>query len=337
MKFKIDSSSVNLIHSYLLQRSQYVDFNNTVSDRAFVPCGVPQGSILGPLLFSMYINDLPLILSFSKFHLYADDCQLYISDSIHNLRDSVHKMNVDIQNILNWCTLNGLNLNSKKTQTIIFSTKRVTIIDAPKIKVGNDVIEYSDVVKNLGILMDCKLSWNDQVNAVCSKVYKALHSLVALKKCTPQHTRFKLARTLLIPLFDYGDVLYSSVSKKNLRKLNLAFNTITRYVFNLKKYDHISRYSKLLLGRSFVSHLNIRLCTQTFKILNNPPTYLENFFTYARSPRAPALIVPRSVSDNLKHSFQHRAIKTWNELPRNCRSMRSYPSFKRSIECFYNS
>lgn len=334
--FKLDYFSVKLIRSYLTRRSQYVEFNNKESEKITVPCGVPQRSILGPLLFPMYINDLPLTLSFCKFHLYADDCQLYLSDTVNNLPNTVRKMNSEIQNILKWCKLNGLLLNSKKTQAIIFRNKRMAINNAPKIKVDNDTIEYSDTVKNLGLLMDCKMCWNDQVNAVCNKVYKALHSLVVVRSCTPQHTRLLLARSLIIPLFDYGDVLFSLVSKKNLQKLNSAFNTVIRYVFNLGKFDHISSYANSLLGISFTNYLKTRMCTQTFKILNNPPTYLRNFFAYARSLRAPLLTVPRCFSGYLKDSFRHRAIRAWNELPRKCRCERSYLSFKNSVDKFYN-
>lgn len=268
--------------------------------------------------------------------MYADDCQLYISDTINSLENSIEKINSDIQNILNWCERNGLVLNSSKTQAIIFRNKRTTITCPFKIKIGNDAIEFSDTVKNLGLIMDCRLNWNDQVNAVCNKVYKALHSLVVVRSSTPQHTRLLLARSLIIPLFDYGDILYSLISMKNLRKLQLAFNTVTRYVFNLGKFDHVSRYANSILGRSFASHLKLRICTQTFKILNDPPLYLENFFSYARSTRAPLLIVPRCLSGDLKDSFRHRAIKAWNELPRMCRCERNYIAFKNCLSLFHN-
>lgn len=334
--FKLDSLSVGLLNSYLSRRSQYVYFNNTTSDRIFVPCGVPQGSILGPLLFSMYINDLPLMLNYFKFHLYADDCQLYLSDSMSNLAHTIMKINSDIQRVLDWCKINGLVLNSKKTQAIIFCNQRTRITCAPKIKVGSDQIEYSDTVKNLGLIMDSKMSWKDQVNAVCNKVYKALHSLVAVRSSTPQHIRLLLARSLIVPIFDYGDVLYSLVSKMNLRKLQRAFNTVTRYVFNLSKYDHISGYANAILGVNFTSHLKLRVCTQTFKILNDPPVYLNNFFSYARSMRGPLLIVPRCSSCGLKDSFRHRAISAWNQLPRTCRCERNYNSFKNSVSSYFN-
>lgn len=156
--FKFDILSAKLINSYLSCRSQYVDFNHTRSEKIYVPCGVPQGSTLGPLLFSMYINDLPMELSFCKFHLYADDCQLYISDTINSLENSIEKINSDIQNILNWCERNGQVLNSSKTQVIIFRNKRTTITCPFETKIGNDTIEFSDTVKNLGLIMDCRCS-----------------------------------------------------------------------------------------------------------------------------------------------------------------------------------
>lgn len=253
------------------------------------------------------------------------------------ISELINKMNLDIQNILNWCKYNGLVLNAKKTQTIIFRTKRTNLPDAPLVLVGNESIQYANVVKNLGLLMDCNLNWNAQVNAVCNKVYSALHSLVLLRYCTPQHIRVQLARSLIVPLFDYGDVLFGLVSVNNVNRLNLAFNSVIRYVYNLRKFDHISNYKKTLLGCNYTNHLKLRTCIQAYKILSNPPVYLENFFTYARSSRAPLLQVPRCLSNNLKESFRHRAIKYWNDLPRSCRNERNFISFKKSASIFFNS
>lgn len=291
--FHLDHYSVDLIQSYLSNRMQYVDFNNQLSDKIPVASGVPQGSILGPLLFSIFINDLPLSILNCKFHLYADDCQLYLSGLPTHISDIVNKVNNDIRRIVEWCGKNGLLLNAKKTQAIIFRTKRSNMPHIPLILVENRTIEYTKVVKNLGLLMDCNLDWNAQINAVCSKIYSSLHSLVLLRYCTPQHIRVQLARSLIVPLFDYGDVLFSLTSKKNSKKLNLAFNSVIRYAYNLKKYDHLSRYKTALLGCEFTNHLKLRMSIQTYKILNDPPNYLKNFFNHTRSSRSSSLIVPR--------------------------------------------
>lgn len=105
--FLIDNLSINLLRSYLQNRVQYVEFNFHQSETINVASGVPQGSILGPILFSMYINDLPSVLSYCKFHLYADDCQLYISGNHKNISDIVNLINMDIRRILIWCEQNG--------------------------------------------------------------------------------------------------------------------------------------------------------------------------------------------------------------------------------------
>lgn len=185
--------------------------------------------------------------------------------------------------------------------------------------------------------MDCNLNWNAQVNSLCKKANNALHSLVVLRHCTPLHIRVHLARSLLVPLFDYGDVLFGLVSKKNLNKLNLVFNAVTRYAYNLKKYDHISNFRKAILGCEFTTHLKFRMCIQTYKILNNPPPYLQNLFTYARSSRVSLLSVPHCSTNYLKESFRHRAVKIWNELPRDCRTELGFFSFRRKTKIYLNS
>lgn len=333
--FNFDRASVNLIKAYLSGRSQYVDFNNTVSENVQVLSGVPQGSILGPLLFSMYINDMPTVLTNCTFHLYADDCQLYISGNLNKISEMVSLINRDIENVLKWCQTNGLILNTKKTQTIIFRSKRADVSDAPLVKVGSDNITYSNTIKNLGIVMDCNFNWNAQVNAVCSKVYRALHSLVVLRHSTPQHIRLQLAKSLIIPLFLYGDVLFSLSSQSNTRKLNLVFNAVTRYVYNLRKYDHISNYSNLILGCNFTNYMKLRICTQAFKILNESPAYLQNFFNYSRSSRSNVLIIPRCFSNFLSNSFRYRSIREWNNLPRECKAARTFSKFKHLCSYYF--
>lgn len=334
--FHLDSTSVNLLSSYLTGRSQFVEFNNSKSELLAVENGVPQGSVLGPLLFTMYINDLPGNLDYCTYHLYADDVQLYLSGEIESLHNIVRCINSDISKIFAWSVANGLQLNANKTQAIIFKNRSVNIRLAPSIMVGDTEIAYSDVVKNLGILMDSHLDWKAQINSVTKKVFFGLHSLVQLKECTPKHIRLKLAQSLLIPLFNYADVLYTSTSCNNSRKLQLAFNAVTRYVYNIPRFQQIGINHKGILGCTYENYTKLRVCTQTYKILNEGPEYLHNFFSLLRSSRSRNLKLARCRTEIYKCSFHQRAVRLWNELPMNCKEAVTYVNFKHQCKLLFS-
>ena len=198
-KFGFESCAVQLLKSYLSDRSQYVEFNNLKSETISLTCGVPQGSILGPLLFSLFINDLPSILNDVNYHMYADDFQIYASCNVQNKCSLIDLINQNIASIVVWSKENGLQLNAKKTQTLKVCRKSLLcqLIDLPKIIVDTTVIEYSDVVKSLGLIMDQHLDFHSHVNNICKTIYGGLHSLNRLRSSTPLQVREKMFNALL--------------------------------------------------------------------------------------------------------------------------------------------
>lgn len=326
--YLFESPAVKLIDSYLSGRTQYVEFNLTRSETETNTCGVPQGSILGPILFSLFINDLPGKLKHCHYHLYADDFQLYITGTVNQLSELLSKLNADLQEITVWSAANGLTLNAQKTQAIIIRKSSANVEETLPIKLNGLSIPLSDQIKNLGLIIDSHLSWKPHVNKVCNQIFYSLHTLVSLKHLTPFNVRMKLAKTLIVPLFQYCDVIFSSANGIIMKKLYSAFNAVTRYVHNLSKYDHISQYSKSLLGCSFPNYVKYRYCCTVFKVLYESPNYLANFFQRGRSTRTNDLILPRINSSATKHSFKIRGIGLWNGLPQTCKSAISFSLFK---------
>lgn len=175
--------------SYLTDRKQKVIVNDTLSNSISVPCGVPQGSILGPLLFSLYINDLPKHISYSRYHLYADDVQCYIPTSPSNLTNSINNLNTDIENICTWAQQNGLIINPAKSKFMLVGSRRllssITTLDTINIVVNKVAVPLSESVTNLGIQLNRYLNWTDHINKISKKAYGALHSLQRLKNLLP--------------------------------------------------------------------------------------------------------------------------------------------------------
>ena len=132
---------------------------------------VPQGSILGTLLFSVYINDLPFVLKYCKINMYADDVQMYTSCDLYNLNDGIANMNSDLNRVWQWAAGNELSLNPCKSKSILISRQKLDHVCIPQIKMNGSCVELVDQVKNLGIIFTKDLLWTAHINTAVGKVY----------------------------------------------------------------------------------------------------------------------------------------------------------------------
>ena len=168
--------------SYLDNRNQQCFVNGSLSNSQILTCGIPQGTILGPLLFILYINDLPNCLSNSVARMYADDTHLtFASKNIETINDV---MNHDLSIVNTWLTANKLTLNSSKTEfMLIGSRQRLGTYDtSPKLIIGGDIIKQVSSVKSLGVHIDEKLSWNLHIEKIAKKITSGIG---AIKRCRP--------------------------------------------------------------------------------------------------------------------------------------------------------
>ena len=152
---------------------------------------------------------------------------------------------------------------------------------------------------------------------------------LALRIITPFEIRWKLAKSLIVPLFQYCDVLYSSCNAMLLKKVNVAFNSVIRYVQGLTKYDHITQYNKTLLNCTFFNFMKYRHCCLVFKIWQNGPPYLADLFRRGQSVRTNNFITLFNRSNIMMNSFASRGIKLWNNLPLDIKHTNSFHRFKK--------
>jgi Reverse transcriptase (RNA-dependent DNA polymerase) len=285
--------------------------------------GVPQGSILSPLLFSLFIDDLSTFLRDSKFHFYADDLQIYLTGKRGNLAGLASRVNSELTVILEWSRVNGLLLNPKKSQAMLIVNRNSPRV-LPQIRLGAEPIEWSDNVKDLGIFFDSRLNFSRQVSEVCSKVYGTLHRLRVLRYLTPRHIRLKLCKSLILPLFYYGAVFCTNLREQDARRLEVAFNTCIRYVFNIRRFDHISPYRDSLLGLPFKSFLQLRLNIFFFKLIKTGcPSYLFSNLTRG-SGRTLNFVMP---GGGHRRAVLVSGIRSWNLLPYSIKESRSVAAF----------
>jgi hypothetical protein len=329
-QFNFSDSAVELVKSYLMDRTQCVFADGALSSSLPVTQGVPQGSILGPLLFSVFINDISNSILFSKYHIYADDVQIYLGGGEENIASVVSQINTDLASISDWSTRNGLCLNSQKTQAM--AIYKYTPLSLPDVKVGDTTIPYSAKVKNLGVIMNCNLTWDDQISSVVSGVNGALSRLWCTADFIPTETRRKLAVALLLPKFQYCDILYSQSSEGNKNRLNRLYNSCARYVYNINNTrESMSAHAINITGNSLDQLHAYRICAFYYKIISQRSAgYLYDKLRFGRSQRTGVLIPPRHYYTDRGNSFFVEGAGKWNSLSLEIRSARSIEAFRES-------
>ena len=181
---------------YLSDRKQFVSINGYNSDLMPADCGVPQGAVLGPLLFLIYINDLHKAIQYCKVHHFADDTNLFhTSKSVKNLNKQINR---DMKHLSNWLSANKISLNVEKTELVIFKSPRKVLLDEIKIKLSGKRLYPSNSVKYLGIKIDRFLHWHDQVNSIAVKLNRANALLLKIRNYVNTET----LRNIYFAIFD---------------------------------------------------------------------------------------------------------------------------------------
>lgn len=326
--FGFDDSSCALLGSYLSGRLQFVSSDGGDSSCLPVLSGVPQGSVLGPLLFSLFINDLPDGLR-SSYHMYADDVQLYSGFSPSQLRDGISSINNDLGLIHRWACDNQLGLNAGKSQAIVIFNRDIDTSSLPIVILGNDRIDYVDKVKNLGVIINKTLTWDDHISRLSRTVYCILRRLWKFSHFVPEFARMRLVKALVIPHFLYCDVLFGRLTSHCQRRLNVLFNSCVRFIKNLRRFDHVSIYSNIVFDCSFDSFLKHRSLCFLFRILKfGRPEYLFDEIKFAHSDRTFNLIPPRHASKCLGRGFFVWTVTLWNQLPVTIKSLNNLTDFR---------
>jgi len=197
--------------SYLHNRKQFVEYKNTSSSNMNVNCGVPQGSVLGPLLFIIYTNDLPEAVKVCKTILFADDTTIYLTGK--NKRQLFSDMKNDLDCLIDWFRANKLSLNILKTNYVFFKPSQVKIYDDTinedlSLKFGNEVIEKKDHVVFLGLNIDQNLSWSYQIDDVLNKLAKSSYMMNSVKKFLPNEAKLLLYYSFLYSQLTEGILLW---------------------------------------------------------------------------------------------------------------------------------
>uniref|UniRef100_A0A8C5Q641 Reverse transcriptase domain-containing protein n=1 Tax=Leptobrachium leishanense TaxID=445787 RepID=A0A8C5Q641_9ANUR len=245
---------------YVSNRLQHVAISGSSSFPLPVTCRVPQGSILGPLLFTIFINDLPNICKASTVHMYADDTVNYTRNQISHSWRPCCKNNSEVET---WIADNKLFLNTNKTVTMLFGTApKLHKLQNPHLHVrtkSNDTLTTVTSLKYLGMWLDPNLSFGPHIEKLSSKLYPKLGALYRNKSCLSPAVRKQIVQQMLMPAIEYGDVVYAAALQTHLHKLTTLYNSFCHFVLQCSYKTHHSDMLKELNCPSLVSRRTLHL------------------------------------------------------------------------------
>ena len=252
--YGIRGNALKWFKSYLNNRSQFVSYNGCVSSTKHMLCGVPQGSILGPLLFLIYINDLSTVCKKSIPLLFADDTNIFVRGKNLDAIQSI--MNEELKSLSKWLKVDKLSLNIKKTHFMLFSSKR-KYSENVDIKIDGQKIERVSKTKFLGVQIDEKLLWKDHVKTICGKVSRGIGIIIKARKYLNKNSLLTLYYSFIYPYLCYCNHIWGNASRCTLDRLvklqkkcmriisHLSPRSSTQPIYaNLKvlKLEDINRY-----------------------------------------------------------------------------------------------
>ena len=226
--------------SYLSGRKQYVSVNGSNSSYLDVTCGVPQGSVLRPLLFLIYINDLTLSSSKLDFYLFADDANIYYE--ANNLILLQRTVNKELNKVKTWLDINKLSLNIDKTNFIIFKSPQHSSSDIINIKIGNLPVKKTCYVKFLGVLLDDNLSWKYHLTELSKKLARTCGLFFKVRHFLPVDVLICLYNSLFSPFMQYGILVWGLTYESYINPVFLLQKRVIKAI----SFHHFTSHSSLL-------------------------------------------------------------------------------------------
>ncbi len=340
----LDGPVLQLIASYLQGRTQCVSVAGKTSEFTGLQYGVPQGSVLGPIMFCIYTTALGAILRYYKmgYHIYADDTQLYCTFDHSSPLEAINKIQICISDIRSWMIKNKLKINDDKTEFLVVTSKWSKFSHDINLLIGQETIAPSVACKSLGVMFDQHSNMDTQVKHVCRATHFHLRNIGIIRDLLTQKATDQLVHSLVTSRLDYCNSLLYGLPKKKTAPLQRVQNIAARIVTRTPTHDHMTPVLKGLHWLPVKSRILFKLLLMTYRAINNlAPIYLCD------------LVEPDVKERVLRSTYQHRlkpqdsrlisygdrsffvaAPKEWNKLPIDIKTAPTIDCFKTKLKTY---
>lgn len=308
---------ITWIQHYLTERSQFVSVDGNNSSSLPVTSGVPQGSVLGPLLFLIYVNDIVnTVLPGTQIRLFADDCVLFRQITCSNDQQN---LNLSLNNILNWCNDNGMALNAQKTVYLCVTRSKTPLHFTYNL--GSSSLQQVNNYKYLGVTITNDLSWNLHIDNVCSAAFRKLCFLKHKLRNSPSNIKLLSYFTYIRPKLEYSCVVWDPFTKCNIRKLEAVQRKAVRFAYS--KFKITDSPTELMTANNIETlelrrkrnRLNFLYLLVNHKLALDPHAYVSPLSTrHTRHHHAHSLTPYFAKTNAFQFSFFPRTVSEWNCL-----------------------
>lgn len=341
--YNADESSRRFFSSFIVGRCQRTVHGQKLSNSVVIKKGVLQGDANAQVLFNSVINLVEERIKHCKFHIYADDLIIYTTDSVDNIHQMGMRINSDLRNLNELIVSIGMAIKPIKSQCIIFrqpcDIKKIDETDRPIIHIDDNEIEYRDSVVYLGFTLDTSLSPIKSVDAMLGKVYGSLAGLRHLRNTIPNYVKIQIIDSLVLPVFDYGDVLYETYDitgfKSKMNEIQRAHNSCLRFALSLKFNDSISYRRNRLRMLTMSNRRQLHVCVMVHSIvLGLTPKYLNGLYEFidGRTRQNGMIKIERIRRSNDAISLAVGGAEYYNAIPDRIKSLRNMKEFSSAMK-----
>lgn len=328
--------ALDMFKSYLTNRHQLTRIGISESSKHAINCGIPQGSILGPLLFLIYVNDITDLKLYGNITLYADDTSLFYYGL--SISDIIKQAQTDLDTLSKWFINNLLTINTNKTNYIIFTNKNKSIGNYNPLTINGEQINITDKEKYLGLILDKGLTWHPHIENVKLKITPLAGALRRIANNLPLKIKYTLYNTLVKPHLDYLVTVWGTAASRKIQELQATQNRIVKALF---QYNYWTPTATLYKDTNI---MNVRqlykyhTCLLIRKIMRREThtkiTFVCNHQVRNYNLRRASYISTRSINPRTAHGKKtiiFEGVNLFNKIPKDIRSMQSTILFKKCL------